>query len=154
MTDLREYIRERSVPEPNTGCWIWLKTLSDQGYARTQSKDGVPHRQAHRVSYVAFVGPVDPTDHVDHLCRNRWCVNPQHLEAVSPRVNILRGVGVAAVSATKTHCHRGHALTEDNIYRVPSREGKNYWRNARYCRKCRRMRHEASQAKRPKRSAA
>jgi len=51
---------------------------------------------------------------IDHLCRVRCCVNPDHLEAVTHRENILRGNTFAAVNAAKTHCPKGHEYTPEN----------------------------------------
>jgi hypothetical protein len=71
----------------------------------------------HRVSYEAFKGPIPDGLTIDHLCRNRACVNPEHLEPVTMRVNCLRGESPAAVHARKTHCPKGHEYSAENTYR-------------------------------------
>lgn len=90
-------------------CWEWLGYRSSEGYgvitmARKQ-------RLAHRLSYEFNIGPIPDGLDLDHLCRNRGCVNPAHLEPVTPRVNNLRGTSPAAANAKKTHCKRGHEFT-------------------------------------------
>jgi hypothetical protein len=75
-----------------------------------------------------LVGPIPEGLTIDHLCRVRHCVNPAHLEAVSERVNILRGNGAGARNARKTHCVKGHAFTPDNLYRD--------YQGYRRCRRC------------------
>lgn len=98
------------IPEPNSGCWLWIGTLEKTtGYGRFM------YGTAHVWSYTKFVGPIKPGLEIDHLCRMRSCVNPKHLEAVTPRVNVLRGEGVAAINARKTHCPAGHTLTGSNL---------------------------------------
>ena len=96
-------------PEPNTGCWLWLGKINRQGYGRffIDWKEV----QAHRACYEFYRGQIPHGLTLDHLCRNRWCVNPDHLEPVSFGVNVLRGIGVGAQNAKKTHCSKGHALT-------------------------------------------
>lgn len=66
--------------------------------------------EVHRVSYQEFNGPILPGLVIDHLCRNKKCVNPKHLEAITSGENVLRGVGPTAMNARKTHCMRGHKL--------------------------------------------
>lgn len=110
MTDayLHELYRFLSKCDRNTqnGCWQWLGGICVDGYARwcTRSKSQV----AHKWLFERLVSPVPFNKVLDHLCRNRSCVNPQHLECVSQKVNVLRGVGVAAQNAAKTLCPKGH----------------------------------------------
>lgn len=110
-------------------CWLWNAAISTTGYG----KFGVWPKtvSAHRFAYEAFVGPIPTGLHIDHLCRNRQCVNPQHLEAVPQRVNTLRGIAPPAINATKTECLRGHRFTDENTY-VDKYGGRS-------CLTCRRM---------------
>lgn len=72
------------------------------------------------MSHELHKGPIPEGLVIDHLCRNRGCVNPDHLEAVTQRENILRGEGLAAANARKTHCPKGHPYSGENLYVVPS----------------------------------
>src|SRR3990167_9081181 len=80
-------------------CWLWKGSIDSQGYGRLSRR---PRRSAHRFSYQLLIGPIPPGRELDHLCRVRHCVNPDHLEAVTRRVNILRGMGAPAVLARAT----------------------------------------------------
>lgn len=100
------------IPEPNTGCWLWTKNLGRGGYA--QAKIHFLTRNAARVFYEAFRGPIPDGLQLDHLCRQRSCVNPEHLEAVTARVNTLRSRAPSALNARKTHCPAGHPFDEKN----------------------------------------
>ena len=77
------------VPEPMTGCLLWLKAI-EGGYGRFWA-DGKTHI-AHRWYYEKIKGPVSPGLVLDHLCRQRSCVNPEHLEPVTFLENLVRGI--------------------------------------------------------------
>lgn len=103
------------VTAPATPCWIWEAALSN-GYgvfhppAPRRGKTGY----AHRISYLESGRGIPERWHLDHLCRRRECVNPEHLEPVTHRENILRGSTWAREKAQKTHCPRDHEYTPEN----------------------------------------
>lgn len=92
-------------------CWLWRRSLMSGGYGslylgpKPDGSGGISMR-AHRAAYELYIGPI-PDDLVpDHLCRVRHCCNPQHLELVTIRENLMRGDTLAASNAAKLVCPR------------------------------------------------
>lgn len=93
-------IRAYSIRTPG-GCWLWQGALNTKGYAvlSVGGRGGRRH-YAHRLSYEIHVGPIPAGLQIDHLCRVRRCVNPAHLEPVTNRENVLRGIAARQLEAT------------------------------------------------------
>lgn len=118
-------------PEPNTGCWIWDSGHDENGYGLLWIGDGVSVR-SHRFAYEVLVGPIPAGLTLDHLCRNKWCVNPAHLEPCTSGENAARSPNAPYNRrARQTECLRGHPFTEANTYRHHGR---------RECRACNALR--------------
>lgn len=96
------------------GCWIVQTRSLDRGYARLRL-DG-KFQRVHRFTYEVNKGKIPSGLQIDHLCKNRTCCNPEHLEAVTQKENLLRSDGVNTRNSKKTHCPKGHEYTPDNIY--------------------------------------
>ena len=117
-------------------CWIWTAgTRRGYGHFWSSGKD----ISAHRFSYELLVGKIPDGLQLDHLCRNRVCVNPDHLEPVTLQENLRRGNGnkkatkaAAQKRRMQTECKRNHPYNEENTYKRPD--------GGRDCRECMRLR--------------
>lgn len=112
----------------DTNCWEWKGSLDQQGYGLLWYKRRT--ERIHRIMYAFFVKPIPrgienrKFGQVDHLCRNHACCNPEHLELVTQKINVLRGDGITARAAKQINCIHGHPLEL-------TKNGKRRW-----CRTC------------------
>lgn len=156
-TRVRERLYSRTVidldgprPVDDSPCWHWTggrHKKTGYGQFSVGKTKGI---LAHRASYQLAKGPIPGGLTIDHVCHkpkdcklaadcpHRACVNPAHLEAVPPRVNVLRGGTIVAANAAKTECDKGHEFTEANTYRF-GEDGRH-----RACRTCEREKRQRS----------
>lgn len=117
---------KRNIAIDDNGCWIWQRRVSPNGYGlawlSTSYAKGM-NTSAHRVSYLAFKGAIPEGYHIDHLCKVRACVNPEHLEAVTPRENVRRSNAKYKSLMARTHCPKGHEYTPENTYTAKTKHG-------------------------------
>lgn len=121
-------------------CWIWTGRRRATGYGSFTDRRGGTTHAAHRFAYELLVGPIPDGMELDHLCRVRPCVNPDHVEVVTPAENKRRGFGVNRTARERTHCPQGHPYSDDNIVRTVKG-----WRR---CRRCRTEQSERAYARR------
>lgn len=130
-------LMRRVAIDEGSGCWLWQgATSAKSGYGRirvgSRLDDSVKTVQAHRLSYELHVGPIPEGLDLDHLCRNRACVNPDHLEPVTHIVN----------------CHRGDSAPQATCYRDHSEARQTFHNGIRRCLDCQTIRQEKYKAKR------
>lgn len=123
------------MPEPNSGCWLWMGVLDKDGYGHFGRGNGRP-RIAHRLSYFLFVGEIPASLYVLHKCDVPCCVNPQHLFLGTAASNYADSAakgrncrGDRHGYSKRTHCTQGHEYSTENTYLRLSR-------NSRVCRAC------------------
>lgn len=120
--------------EKTDTCWLWRGSKNNHGYGRIAVKGASwTMTYAHRWAYEDRYGLISDGMEIDHLCRNPDCVNPEHLEVVTHRENMLRGNTVGAYEAAQTHCAHGHPFSSENTYLRKDRLG-------RMCKECGRQR--------------
>lgn len=133
MTQFNEALFWRKVNRTDT-CWLWTGYLNSEGYGEYASA-ALTTRLVHRIAYALDTGQL-PDLPLDHLCRHRHCVNPDHLEPVTSKVNTRRS-NVGLNESTKTHCPHGHPYDEENTLRYGGK---------RYCRACKNQRAREARA--------
>lgn len=120
------------VRKSEDGCWEWIAGRQGTGYGLFHISKG-ESALAHRFSFEFHVGPIPEGLVIDHLCRNRLCVNPDHLEPVTDEENRRRGAGYGIQNGMRDHCKHGHEYTPENTYTDPSKGTVR-------CRECARIR--------------
>lgn len=106
-----ERIRSRMVCDDVSGCWNWAGAVSNRSYGSIYYEGRM--QKAHRVMWIISRGEIPNVMDLDHLCRNRICINPEHLEPVTRSENLLRSP-LMDRNSRRTHCIRGHEFTEEN----------------------------------------
>lgn len=126
-------LERHSIPEPNTGCWLWFgATIKSAGSEygvlgrspRERESLGGSSDLAHRKSYEFYKGSIPIELEVDHKCSNTLCINPEHLQVVTHGENMRLG----HERRYGNNCRRGHAFTPENTWTEKTGQ--------KHCRKC------------------
>lgn len=133
------------VKDATTGCWNWSGHRNIKGYGqfRWSSDTKISPSPAHRISYQLSIGPILDSLHIHHKCENPACVNPEHLEPITPGAHSsITNYKTTYIRNVATHCGKGHEFTPENTGRVES----GLRRGQRFCRECARIREEEQAA--------
>ena len=126
--------------EGMTDCIKWPGYIHPEGYGRRSFRGETMN--AHRAAWIEKYGEVTKGTYIDHLCRNRACINLEHLRAITNRENVLCGTGVTAINSRKRKCINGHDFSPKNTYERPG--------GGRSCRMCHRVWNAAYEARKIK----
>ena len=111
-----DYILDRVLPEPNSGCWIWSQSLTPTGYG--QGTLNSFYYKGHRLSYQIFKGPIEKDLHVLHKCDTPSCVNPDHLWLGTHKENMQDMFSKKRRKAVVGESHGISKLTADEVYMI------------------------------------
>lgn len=104
----------------NNGCWEWTASLNKGGYGNFTCGTILG---AHRYSFWLFKGELETTKVIDHECRNKKCVNPEHLRQVTYSINSIENSNSPAyIHSIKTHCPKGHEYNKENLLNITNRK--------------------------------
>jgi len=127
-------LMRRVTADAVTGCWLTTYKPMSAGYVLVGVADQ-GKVLGHRLTYEHYRGPIPEGLELDHLCRNRACVSPLHLEAVTRRVNMARGDHPSAITKRTNICRRGHSMADALVEsrgrrcRTCRRESNRRWRD-------------------------
>jgi hypothetical protein len=123
--DPRAKIEDSSLPEPMSGCWLWLGKLYRNGYGSAWTHGAEAY--AHRASWEAFVGPIPTGLSVLHRCDTPACVNPEHLWLGTHRDNMrdMTMKGRHARIGLTGERHPAAKITEETARQIRQRRGEN-----------------------------
>lgn len=108
-------------------CWQWTGGKSPNGYGLFRPGGQQNQVSAHRAAWELLVGGIGPGLEIDHLCKNRACVNPDHLQPVTSWINCMRSASPPSSNFLKLECPRGHRYGDTNT---------RVYRGKRHCRAC------------------
>ena len=117
MTPAQERIWNNCIPEPNSGCWLWLGAMT-AGYGSIW--DGIRNEKTHRFSWRAFRGEIADGLFVCHRCDTRLCVNPEHLFLGSPKDNVHDAINKKRFDPThkirlRGETHQNAKLSDESV---------------------------------------
>jgi hypothetical protein len=130
----------KCIPEPNSGCWLWIGARHKRGYGQMAWTGG--NVRAHKIAWEVANGNVASGLELDHFtCSTPECCNPAHLRAVTHLENIARARTGWRQQAERTHCKHGHEFSPENTYLV---DGKYPERQCRTCKHARYLTYRAA----------
>ena len=126
MTTIAALERFYNKVDKTQTCWNWTAGINYKGYSKFGYNGKTVY--GHRFIYEQIIGPIAQGLQIDHLCRNRKCVNPEHLEAVTLAENLRRQHLEPNSNGMKTNCPKGHEYTRtDSRGKRVCQTCKNIW---------------------------